>query len=79
MNETSKEETDIDKLEFKEAMERLERINDRLERNKVSLEEAIELYQQGTDLIEHCRDKLDQAEGKIKKITSEEEEIIEEL
>ncbi|MFP3871502.1 MAG: exodeoxyribonuclease VII small subunit [Candidatus Natronoplasma sp.] len=68
------EEIDIEELGFKEALERLERINERLERNKVPLEKAIELYQQGMALIEHCDEKLEEAEGKIKKITEENEE-----
>ncbi len=54
----------------------METINERLERNKVSLEKAIELYQQGMALIEHCDEKLEKAEGKIKKITEENEEEI---
>lgn len=54
----------------------METINERLERNKVPLEKAIELYQQGMALIEHCDDKLEEAEGKIKKITEENEEEI---
>ncbi|MBS3817105.1 MAG: exodeoxyribonuclease VII small subunit [Candidatus Thermoplasmatota archaeon] len=64
---------DIEELDFKEALERVEKINDRLERNKVSLEKAIELYQQGISLIEHCDEKLEEAEGKVKKITQENE------
>ncbi|MEF8874642.1 MAG: exodeoxyribonuclease VII small subunit [Candidatus Thermoplasmatota archaeon] len=68
------EDVDIEDLGFKEALERLESINKRLERNKVPLEKAIELYQQGMSLIEHCEKKLEEAEGKIKKITEEDEE-----
>ncbi len=68
------EDVDIESLGFKEALERLESINNRLERNKVPLEKAIELYQHGMSLIEHCDKKLEEAEGKIKKITEENEE-----
>jgi len=67
---------EIENLGFKEALERLENINEKLERNKVALEEAIELYQHGMALIEHCDEKLEEAEGKIKKITEENEEEI---
>lgn len=54
-------------------MEELEEINDKLERNKISLEEAIELYKRGIELINHCKDKLNEAKGEIKKISEEEE------
>ncbi len=74
MSERFKNVGDIKELGFKEALERLESINERLERNKVSLENAIELYQEGMSLIEHCDEKLEEAEGKIKKITEENKE-----
>ncbi len=66
-----------EELDFEEALSKLEDINDKLERNSVPLEEAIELYSKGMELIKLCKDKLDEAEGKIKKITDEKEEIIE--
>ncbi len=56
---------------FDEALEKLELINKKLERNKVPLERAIELYQYGITLIEHCDNKLEEAEGKIKKISDD--------
>ncbi len=75
MSEEFEEIEEIDDLGFEEALERLEKINKKLERNKVPLEKAIELYQHGMGLIEYCDEKLEEAEGKIKKITEENEEI----
>lgn len=63
-------------LNFEEALSKLEEINNKLERNSVPLEEAIELYSEGMELIKFCKERLDEAEGKIKKITDEKEEII---
>lgn len=60
---------------FDEALNKLEIINKKLERNKVPLEKAIELYQYGIELIEHCDEKLDEAEGKIEKISDDGQEI----
>ncbi len=71
------EEKKIKDLGFKDALGRLEDINEKLERDKVPLEEAIDLYQEGVSLIEHCEQKLEEAEGKIKKITEENDEEIE--
>ncbi len=73
--ERIEEKTDenMDGLDFEEALDRLEEINNRLEKNKVSLEKAIELYEEGMKLIEHCSDRLEEAEGEIKKLTDGEE------
>ncbi|MFP4050825.1 MAG: exodeoxyribonuclease VII small subunit [Thermoplasmata archaeon] len=65
-----------EELNFEEALSKLEEINNKLERNSVPLEEAIELYSEGMELIKFCKERLDEAEGKIKKITDEKEEII---
>ena len=68
-----------EELNFEEALSRLESINNKLERNSVPLEEAIELYGEGMDLIKFCKERLDEAEGKIKEISDEKEEIIEDI
>ena len=68
-----------EELNFEDAMKKLEEINNKLERNSVPLEEAIELYGEGMELIEYCKERLNEAEGKIKQITDEKEEIIEDL
>lgn len=68
-----------EELNFEEALSKLEEINNKLERNSVPLEEAIDLYSEGMELIKLCKEKLDEAEGKIKKITDEKEEIINEF
>ncbi|MFW6195991.1 MAG: exodeoxyribonuclease VII small subunit [Thermoplasmatota archaeon] len=65
-----------EELNFEEALSKLEEINNKLERNSVPLEKAIELYSEGMELIKFCKERLDEAEGKIKKITDEKEEII---
>ncbi len=57
---------------FEEAMKELEEINNRLEREKVSLEDTLELYERGMKLIQHCTDKLEEADAEIKKIIKRE-------
>ncbi len=64
-------EEKIEKMDFERAMNKLEEINDKLEKNKVPLEEAVQLYETGMKLVEFCRKKLDEAEGEIKKIIIE--------
>ena len=52
-------------LKFEDALARLEKIVTQIEEGKVSLEESIECYGLGIDLIKQCRAILDQAEKKI--------------
>ncbi len=76
----SEEEIDVEEMSFQEAIEKLEEINDKLEMNKASLEEAIRMYELGMKLVEHCSKKLEEAEGEIKKISEENgEEIVSEI
>lgn len=72
-------EEEKEELNFEEALSRLEEINNKLERNSVHLSEAIELYGEGMELIKCCKERLDDAEGKIKKISDEKEEMIEDI
>ncbi|MFO7792228.1 MAG: exodeoxyribonuclease VII small subunit [Candidatus Saliniplasma sp.] len=67
-------------MQFEEALEELERINERLERNQVTLENAIRLYERGMKLIDHCEKRLNEARGDIKKLTGKEaDEQLEDL
>lgn len=53
------------KKTFEQALEGLEKIVTEIESGKVSLEESIEKYAEGIDLIKQCRKILDAAEKKI--------------
>ncbi len=59
------------KLTFEEGMKRLEEIVVGLERGSVSLEEAMELFAEGTKLSKDLQMILDRAESKIKMITEQ--------
>ncbi len=63
---------DIAAMSFEDALKALEEIVARLESGDVSLEESIEIYARGTWLKRHCEDKLQRAEARIEKITSDE-------
>jgi exodeoxyribonuclease VII small subunit len=63
-----------EKNTFKNSFKRLEEILEKLE-NEVgdsSLEEIIKYYEEGLKLLKECRDKLNEAELKIEKIGTEE-------
>jgi exodeoxyribonuclease VII small subunit len=56
------------KMNLEEAMNRLEEIANLLEIGDTSLEKSIQLYEEGTQLIEFCNSKLKEAEQKILKL-----------
>lgn len=57
------------KTKFEDAFLRLENIAQQLESGEVSLEESLELYEEGMNLVELCNQKLDAAEKKIQTLS----------
>jgi exodeoxyribonuclease VII small subunit len=55
-------------LNFEEALKRLEAIVGKLESGQATLEESIDLYEQGQRLKQHCDSKLKAASERIEKI-----------
>ena len=58
-------------MSFEENMQRLEEIVRAMERGDVALEESLQLFQEGTQLVEACTKLLDNAELEIKKIVTD--------
>jgi len=56
-------------LAFEEAVERLEKIIDQIETGETGLEESLARYEQGMELVSHCRRILDRADQRIKELT----------
>lgn len=56
---------------FRQAMNDLEQIVQKLERGEVELEEAIELYKKGMELSQFCHEKLQNAEEQLISIVNE--------
>lgn len=54
---------------FESAMERLERIVEDMESDKMPLQELIVRYEEGTKLVQVCQEKLAEAEKRIEIIT----------
>ena len=55
-------------IQFEEAFKRLETIVAQLESGEESLENSLELFEEGIQLAETCRTKLDKAEQVISKL-----------
>lgn len=56
---------------FEEALSRLEEIVDQLEDDSISLEETLELYEEGIKLSKMCTETLEQAELRIEKVNEQ--------
>ena len=64
-----KKSSKIEELKFEDALRRVEEINSILSRGECELEEAIELFSEGTKLIDICSSKLKNAKQKIQMVT----------
>jgi exodeoxyribonuclease VII small subunit len=61
----------MSELTFEQAMDRLEEVVVQLERGDIPLEEAIQLFGEGTKLAGVCRKKLDWAEQQVEVLMEE--------
>ncbi|MGE5308282.1 MAG: exodeoxyribonuclease VII small subunit [Deltaproteobacteria bacterium] len=56
-------------IKFEDALKRLEKIVEELERGELSLDEALKKYQEGIELSRQCTQRLDSAKKKIDVMT----------
>ncbi len=54
------------KKSFEDALEKLDKIVESLENDELTLEACVKKYEEGIKLSKFCREKLDEAEQKIK-------------
>ncbi len=66
-----------DKLNFEEALQKLEGIVEKLESGDLKLDESLELFEEGVRLSRLCQKKLEEAQGKIEKLVKEKDGEIE--
>ena len=59
---------DVAELSFEAALKRLEEIVRKLESGEASLDEAIQLYEEGDRLKQQCEARLQAAQAKIEQI-----------
>ncbi|QBQ07706.1 exodeoxyribonuclease VII small subunit [Spiroplasma gladiatoris] len=53
---------------FKETLETIRNISNKLNEPSTSMEEAIVLYKQGTEMIKQAEEQLTKIEGEVKKV-----------
>ncbi len=68
---SSQTDETIDSLSYEEALAQLEQIINTLELGEQTLDQSLELFEQGQALAKHCTHLLDQAELKIKQLSGE--------
>ncbi|MDF2591835.1 MAG: Exodeoxyribonuclease small subunit [Clostridia bacterium] len=67
------------KMSFEQTLARLEDIVKKMESGNITLDESIEIYQEGLALSKQCSTMLEEAEGKVMAIVNKEQGIIEEF
>ena len=60
-------------LSFEQSLARLEQIVQAMESGKITLDESLSLFQEGTELIRNCEQLLDQAELRVSKVVAGED------
>lgn len=58
-------------MTYEKAISRLEEIVSALEKNDVTLDESLKLFEEGTKLTAFCADQLKNAQQKITELTKE--------
>ena len=66
------------KINLKETFQELEEILHKLESSNIDIDEMVKLYEDGMRLTKECKNKIEDAEQKIKIINQDDNESIEE-
>ena len=76
MNDLKSKELAHDDLGFEEAMNRLEHLVESMESGSAPLSELVDRYEEGAKLLKGCRQRLEQAELKIREIQGEDDQMV---
>ncbi len=66
----------LDELSFEEVLDKLESITSNLENGNLKLEESLEEFNKGIELIKICNNKLETAKEKVKVFLLENEQEV---
>jgi len=69
-----KKSSKIEDMKFEEALLRVEEINSILARGECGLDEALDLFSEGTKLADICMDRIKTAKQKIQIVTEVDED-----
>lgn len=71
--EENKRDRDDKKLDFETGMKRLQELVEKLERQDIPLEEAVNLFEEGMELSRKCAKILEAAEERVKVLMRDQE------
>ncbi len=69
------ESDDNTEQKFEQALERLEKIVKEMEEGNLSLEDMMSHFEEGSKLVKHCTDKLNEVERRIEVLLKKGDEI----
>ncbi len=72
----AEESKPVESLSYEQAMSEMEKIIQRMESEQLTLEEALALFERGQALAKRCADLLSQAELKVRQLTGQEIESL---
>ena len=72
--ERPESEPAVEPLAFEEALGRLDEVVSVLEEGKISLEEALTLYEEGVRMAHRCQQLLDTAELRLQRLVASEDD-----
>ena len=65
-------------VNFEELIAKLEEITNKLEKEQLSLDDSVKLFEEGMQISKECNSKLEDAEKRITILITKNDEIIEE-
>lgn len=72
---SQKKSSNIEKMKFEEALNRIEEINSILQKGECELDDAVELFAEGIRLADICFKRLNDAKQKIQVVTEVDEDV----
>ncbi len=69
-----KKSSKTENMKFEDALKRVEEINSILSKGECGLDEALELFTEGTKLAEICSERIKNAKQKIQMVTEVEDD-----
>ena len=70
--------TKKEEVNFEELIQKLEEITNKLEKEQLSLDESVKLFEEGMHISKQCNSKLEDAEKRITMLINDNNEIKEE-
>ena len=59
-------------LTIEETFEKIEELMEKMQDDKITLEESLNLYKKGTEMLKSCSDKIEHVEQQLQIISKEE-------